>query len=273
MSNSLQCFSRPVPLNTPFLTLPAPKVLLDKSHFIVGRRRRDVYTICWWLNFKYPGVISNKNQHKRCKGEPLSVKVGYCRWRMLIAWGLVHVLKGPGISAGFSSLTFAISTQLSLHLSFAWDVPQCAWGIHRRLSNYHKLVSIHDVCLVFDRSSTLYETLAKFAVALVFVVDIFRAGFDSSDNDHGLCHDEKFSRMNVATNVNTLQDDLSSGILNVRNYLSQPALTLSSEHLTTNINNHLFIMSHRNYKNLQHFLLSKLYHRTPTLNCVWVDIV
>ena len=46
----------------------APKAVLKKLDVV---RRRYLTTI---LNYKYPGVISNANLYKRCKGEPLSAR-------------------------------------------------------------------------------------------------------------------------------------------------------------------------------------------------------
>ena len=57
------------------------------------------------LNYKYPGVISNVNLYRRCKTQPLSIRVKNSRWRML-----GHVLRGPEDGPAFSSLKLAVHT-------------------------------------------------------------------------------------------------------------------------------------------------------------------
>ena len=81
----------------------APKTVLNKLDVV---HRRHLRTI---LNYKYPNIISNKNLYKRCKCEPLSVRVDRNRWRLL-----GHVLRGPINGPAYSSLMFAVSSQQML---------------------------------------------------------------------------------------------------------------------------------------------------------------
>ena len=77
----------------------APRSALDKLDVTHRRHLRSI------LNYRYPNIISNVNLYKRCKTEPLSVKVDRSRWRML-----GHVLRGPTDGPAYTSLVFAMNT-------------------------------------------------------------------------------------------------------------------------------------------------------------------
>ena len=76
----------------------APNTVLEKLDVVHRRHLRKI------LNYKYPGIISNKNLYKRCNTEPLSARVERSRWRML-----GHVLRGPTKGPAYTSLVFAVN--------------------------------------------------------------------------------------------------------------------------------------------------------------------